>query len=310
VEQRRSLDTKSVKAPALPEDDLAHFEALVDRMLRDRAAAGFPARGAPVPLAEVPRITIGHPAGLVEERNAMQQQQKPRPKEQRVEVLRAFFFKGEVLEVGSKPVLPYYFALEMTSANKAKFVDDEPSPPPPPAAEAKPAAPSPAATAAQVADRRREPPASVVARPWHVRHARKLIGTAVLAVGAGTAYLAYTNAWRFAPEQASRAAPAAPEPAGPVERPITPAPPPVAQPPASATVRSAAVPAPTPTAATAVSRPPAVTHTLRETAPVPLSAAAAPAVVPAPQPAAAPSDCPESIAALGLCTSRMSKAAK
>jgi hypothetical protein len=301
VEQQRSLNTNSVNAPALPEDDLARFEALVDRMMRDRAAAGFPARGAPEPLVEAPRITIGHP-GLVEERNAMQQQQKPQmPKEQRVEVLRAFFFKGEVLKVGSKPVLPYYFALEMSSANKAKFVDDEPSPPPPPAAEAKLPASSPAATAAQVADRRREPPSSVVAWPWHVRHARKLIGTGVLVVGAGTAYLAYTNAWRFAPEQFKTAVPAAPAPAGPVERPITQAPSPVAEPSASATVRNPAVPATPPAAAPAVSRPPAVTHTLRE---------AAPAAVAAPQAGAATGDCPASVAALGLCASPSSKGAK
>ena len=221
--QQRPSQSNAFKP--LPEDDLANFEALVDRMMRHRAEAGLPSRGAQEPLIDAPKITISHPADF-------------RP------------------------------------------------------------------------ERRFERPATVVPAPWHVRHARKLIGTGVLVVGAGTAYLAYTNAWRFAPEQANMAAPAVPEPAGPVERPITPAPPPVAQLPASATVRSAAVPAPTPTAATAVSRPPAVTHTLRETAPVPLSAAAAPAVVPAPQPAAAPSDCPESIAALGLCASRISKAAK
>lgn len=221
--QQRPSQSNAFKP--LPEDDLANFEALVDRMMRHRAEAGLPSRGAQEPLIDAPKITISHPAE----------------------------FRAE---------------------------------------------------------RRFEQPATVVPAPWHVRHARKLIGTGVLVVGAGTAYLAYTNAWRFAPEQANMAVPAVPEPAGPVERPITPAPPPVAQPPASATVRSAAVPATTPTAATAVSRPPAVTHTLRETAPVPLSAATAPAVVPAAQPFAAPSDCPESIAALGLCASRISKAAK
>ena len=206
--QQRPSQSNAFKP--LPEDDLANFEALVDRMMRHRAEAGLPSRGAQQPLIDAPKITISHPAE----------------------------FRAE---------------------------------------------------------RRFEHPATVVPAPWHVRHARKLIGTGVLVVGAGTAYLAYTNAWRFAPQQANMAAPAVPEPAGPVERPITPAPPPVAQP---------------PTAATAVSRPPAVTHTLRETAPVPLSAAAAPAVVPAPQPAAAPSDCPESIAALGLCASPISKAAR
>lgn len=206
--QQRPSQSNAFKP--LPEDDLANFEALVDRMMRHRAEAGLPSRGAQQPLIDAPKITISHPAE----------------------------FRAE---------------------------------------------------------RRFEQPATVVPAPWHVRHARKLIGTGVLVVGAGTAYLAYTNAWRFAPEHSNMAAPAVPEAAGPVERPITPAPPPVAQP---------------PKAATAVSRPPAVTHTLRETAPVPLSAAAAPAVVHAPQAAAAPSDCPESIAALGLCASPISKAAK
>lgn len=222
--ERQQRPSQSNAFKPLPEDDLAHFEALVDRMMRHRAEAGLPSRGAQEPLIDAPKITISHPAE----------------------------FRAE---------------------------------------------------------RRFEQPATVVAPPWHVRHARKLIGTGVLVVGAGTAYLAYTNAWRFAPEQQTSAAPAAPEPGGPVERPITPAPPPVAQPPASATVRSAAVPATAPTAASAVSRPPAVTHTVRETASVPATAAA-PAVVAAPQPAVAPSDCPESIAALGLCAARITKAAK
>ena len=237
-------DPKVAKVPALPEDDLAHFEALVDRMLRDRAEANFPSPSAPEQLVDAPRITVSHPAE--------------------------------------------FFA----------------------------------------AERRIEEPATVVAQPWPVRHARKLIGTGVLVVGAGTAYLAYTNGWRFPVDQVKTAAPAAPEPSA-VQRPITPAPAapaPVTEAPASAIVRSAPPPQPTaaaarkpaatprpiastppPTAAAAVSRPPAVTHTLREAAPVPVSAAAAAA---APQPAAAPSDCPENIAALGLCGARSSKGAK
>ena len=245
MEQQRSSDTNAVKVPALPEDDLAHFEALVDRMLRDRAETAFPSRSKPEALVEAPRITVSHPAEFL-------------------------------------------------------------------------------------GDRRPEEPASVVAPPWHVRHARKLIGTGVLVVGAGTAYLAYTNGWRFPAEQVRTAAPAAPEPTA-VQRPITPTPPPptaLAEAPASASVRPAApppqptaaaarkpaatprpaAPAPVPTAASA--RPPAVTHTLREAAPVPVSAAAAPAVVAAPQPAAAASDCPENVAALGLCAARISKGAK
>ncbi len=212
--QQRPSQSNAFKP--LPEDDLANFEALVDRMMRHRAEAALPSRGAPEPLIDAPKITISHPAE----------------------------FRTE---------------------------------------------------------RRFEQPATVVPPPWHVRHARKLIGTGVLVVGAGTAYLAYTNAWRFAPEQFKTAIPAAPEPAGPVERPITPAPPPVAEPSGSATVRNPAGPATAPTAAPAVSRPPAVTHTLRE---------AAPAAVAAPQAGAAPSDCAESIAALGLCASRSSKGAK
>jgi hypothetical protein len=181
-----------------------------------------------------------------------------------------------------------------------------------------------------LADRRLEEPPTIVQQPWHVRHARKLIGTGVLVVGAGTAYLAHTNGWRFPAEQVKTAAPAAPEPVVAVQRPIAPAPPPVAEPPALATVRTPApppqptaaaarkpaatprpsAPPPAPTAAAAVSRPPAVTHTLRDAAPAPVSAAAAPAVVAAPQPAAAPSDCPENIAALSLCAPRISKGAK
>jgi len=129
--QQRPSQSNAFKP--LPEDDLANFEALVDRMMRHRAEAGLPSRGAQEPLIDAPKITISHPADF-------------RP------------------------------------------------------------------------ERRFERPATVVPAPWHVRHARKLIGTGVLVVGAGTAYLAYTNAWRFAPEQANMAAPAVPEPAGPVEQ--------------------------------------------------------------------------------------------
>lgn len=246
-------DPRAAKMPAIPEDDLAHFEALVDRMLRDRAEA---IHAVQEPLVDAPKITISHPAE--------------------------------------------FFAVE-------RRVEERATVPPP---------------------------------PWTVRHARKLIGTGVLVVGAGTAYLAYNNSWRFPAEPVKTAAPApaASEPA-PVQRPITyaqqtptaaaeapasatvrPATPP-AQPPAAAAPRKASpaprpiapAPAPAPTVASpAAPRAPAVTHTLRDAAPVAVGATAAPAVVaaPAPAPAAAPSDCPEGIAALGLCASRVSKGAK
>jgi hypothetical protein len=176
-------------------------------------------------------------------------------------------------------------------------------------------------------ERRVEEPPPVLAQPWHVRHARKLIGTGALVVGAGTAYLTYNNGWRF-PAELTTAAPAPAAPA-PVQQSIAPAPPaptaaaeprPTATPPQpaaaprkpAATARpSAPAPAPAPTVASPTGpRAPAVTHTLRDAAPVAVIAAPAPAVVAAPPPAAAPSDCPEGIAALGLCASRISKAAK
>lgn len=40
------------------------------------------------------------------------------------EVTSAFYFQGEVQEVGSKPTLPRSFAVEMQSANKGKIVPD------------------------------------------------------------------------------------------------------------------------------------------------------------------------------------------
>jgi hypothetical protein len=233
-------DPRAAKMPAIPEDDLAHFEALVDRMLRDRAEA---IHAVQEPLVDAPKITISHPAE--------------------------------------------FFAVE----------------------------------------RRFEEPPPVLAQPWHVRHARKLIGTGALVVGAGAAYLTYNNGWRF-PAEPTTATPAPAAPA-PVQQSIAPAPPaptavaeprPAATPtqPAAAARKPAATPrpiAPAPAPATTVASPtgpraPAVTHTLREAAPVPVSAVAAPAVVAAPAPAAAPSDCPENVAALGLCPARIGKAAK
>jgi hypothetical protein len=233
-------DPRAAKMPAIPEDDLAHFEALVDRMLRDRAEA---IHAVQEPLVDAPKITISHPAE--------------------------------------------FFAVE----------------------------------------RRFEEPAPVLAQPWHVRHARKLIGTGALVVGAGAAYLTYNNGWRF-PAELTTATPVPAAPA-PVQQSIAPAPPaptavaeprPAATPtqpaaaarkPAATPRPSAPAPAPAPTVASPTGpRAPAVTHTLRDAAPVAVSAAAAPAVVAAPPPAAAPSDCPENIAALGLCPARIGKAAK
>jgi hypothetical protein len=162
------------------------------------------------------------------------------------------------------------------------------------------------------------------ARPWHVRHARKLIGGAAVLVVAGLAFFSY-QAWRL---PAVPAAPAAPIPvtALPESAPVPAvAPAPVAAPaPARATVpaRSAPPPVSTTRASPAVApvvppspstgpRVPAVTHTLRdEPAPTPAAAVAAPAAAVAAPPVAAPGDCPDAIVALGLCTSQARKGMK
>ncbi len=164
-------------------------------------------------------------------------------------------------------------------------------------------------------------------RPWHVRHARKLIGGAALLVAASLAFFSY-YAWRL---HTVPAVPAAPLPVTtlPERAPVPAAAPalgaasPAAPAPARATIptRSAAPPVPTAT----ISRPipavapvvppstgprvPAVTHTLRD-APEPAVAVvgAAPAV--AAPPAAAAGDCPDAIVALGLCASHARKGMK
>jgi len=163
-------------------------------------------------------------------------------------------------------------------------------------------------------------------RPWHVRHARKLIAGAAVLVVAGLAFYSY-YAWRL---PAVPAAPAAPIPVTVLPE-IAPvpaaAPAPVAAPaPARATVpaRSAPPPVSTTRASPAVApvvppspstgpRVPAVTHTLRdEPAPTPAAAAAvaAPAPAIAAPPVAAPGDCPDAIVALGLCASQARKGMK
>jgi len=181
------------------------------------------------------------------------------------------------------------------------------------------------------------------ARPWHVRHARKLIGGAAVLVVAGLAFFSY-SAWRL---PAVPTAPVTPIPVTvlPESAPVpAAAPAPVAAPaPARATVPArsaapafpAAAPAVQPTAVApratisraspaiapvppspspAVSTGPrvsAVTHTLRdEPAPTPAAAAAAPAAAVAAPPAAAPGDCPDAIVALGLCASNARKGMK
>ena len=217
--QQRPSQSNAFKP--LPEDDLANFEALVDRMMRHRAEAGLP-------------------------RAVRRSRSSTRPKSPLA-----------ILRVPPRTTL-------RTAGNRGSGA-------------------------------------------LACAHARK-IGTGVLVVGAGTAYLAYTNAWRFAPQQVNMAAPQSrSRPArssGRLRRHLR-------------RLRSRLRPLPYAApqfstnafARTAVPRPPGDAYASRDR-PVPLSAAAAPAVVPAPQPAAAPSDCPESIAALGLCASRISKAAK
>lgn len=80
----------------------------------------------------------------------MQAQQKaPQPQTLTVLVERAFYYKGEVQKVGSKPTLPRVFALEMKAANKVSLIS-EPAPVAASAAEpAKPAAQSAAGGAAK-----------------------------------------------------------------------------------------------------------------------------------------------------------------
>jgi hypothetical protein len=180
------------------------------------------------------------------------------------------------------------------------------------------------------------------ARPWHVRHARKLIGGAAVLVVAGLAFFSY-SAWRL---PAVPAVPAAPIPVTvlPESAPVpAAAPAPVAAPaPARATVPARSTIPPVSTPAPAVEpapvapratitraspavapvvppspstgpRIPPVTHTLRDD-PTPAAAAAAAVAAPAPAvaapPVAAPGDCPDAIVALGLCTSQARKGMK
>ena len=54
--------------------------------------------------------------------------QKPAqmPETAKVEVLRAFYYDGEVQAVKSTPTLPRVFALEMVAARKVKIIEEEP----------------------------------------------------------------------------------------------------------------------------------------------------------------------------------------
>jgi hypothetical protein len=197
---------------------------------------------------------------------------------------------SDTAEVHSKPPAEPSFAAELTLT---------PEPSPAPAAAAAPAAPE----------------AKPEVKPRQARHARALVATVALLVAAGVAFFSY-YAWRQQTEPSIRkpAAPAAPLAVKAPEAP----PPPVSALPAPAPVKPApaaparatvpvAPPAPPRATVTRASPPaarnPAVTHTLRdEPEPRPAAAAAAPVPAAAPK-AAAPSDCPEQIAALGLCAS-------
>jgi hypothetical protein len=181
------------------------------------------------------------------------------------------------------------------------------------------------------------------ARPWHVRHARKLIAGAAVLVAASLAFFSY-YAWRLntqpavraplpvtaLPERAPQPAAAAAPDSGAASL-ATPAP-------ARATVPARSAAPAAPTAAPAVqpaavapratisrgipavapfvppstgARVPPVTHTLRdEPAPEPAAAVAATAPAAAAPPVAAPGDCPDAIVALGLCASHARKGTK
>jgi hypothetical protein len=160
------------------------------------------------------------------------------------------------------------------------------------------------------------------ARPWHVRHARKLIGGAAVLVAVGFAFYSY-YAWRLpavpaAPIPVTVLPESAPVPAAAAAPALVPASPPAPAPARASVPRatvSRAIPAiapvpPSPSVSTGP-RVPAVTHTLRdEPAPTPAAAVAAPAAAVAAPPAAAPGDCPDAIVALGLCASHARKGTK
>jgi lysophospholipase len=210
---------------------------------------------------------------------------------------------SDTAEVHSKPPAESSFAAELTLTPEPS-PDPAPSPAPAPAAAPAAAAPEPA--------------------PWHIRHARALVALALL-VAAGVALFSYYP-WRQQTDPSIRKPPApaapplavkAPEappppvsavPAPPPAKPAPAAPPRAAVPvapaaPPRATINRTSPPAVSAAAPATGPRNPAVTHTLRdEPEPKPAAAAAAPVPAAAPK-AAAPSDCPEQIAALGLCAS-------
>ncbi len=66
------------------------------------------------------------PKDTNEESRMLAPQSAPkRPETQRVEVLRAFYHDKKLHAVGSKPTLPFLFALEMRNANKVAFIAPE-----------------------------------------------------------------------------------------------------------------------------------------------------------------------------------------
>src|SRR5262245_4840173 len=175
-----------------------------------------------------------------------------------------------------------------------------------------------------------EPSPSAPPPPWYARHARKLIaatGAAVLAVTYSAWKVPTEAPRRIQPQPAipEAAVPATAAPATPpaTAAPATPAPaaPPPVQSPPPRTASRASPPPPPAVAAPSGPRPPSVTHTQREPAPAstapaaagPAAAApatAAPVPAPAAPPAATPSDCPDAVAALGLCASQARKGGK
>ena len=156
-----------------------------------------------------------------------------------------------------------------------------------------------------------------VTPPSKVRHARRLIGGAAVAVAAGLAFSSY-YAWQVHTEPSNRIPrqPAAPAAQVPANVPPETSPPPVAARAARLAAPPVAAPAParatgraSPPAVTIAAprsgpRPAAVTHTRRDEPGAQAAAAAVATVSTAAAPsAAAPGDCPQAIVALGLCAS-------
>ena len=151
--------------------------------------------------------------------------------------------------------------------------------------------------------------------PSKVRRARRLIGGAAVVVAAGLAFSSYyalevhTEPSNRIPRQpaaptAQIPAPAPPEtPAPAAARTARLAAPPVAAPAPARAASRASPPAVTIAAPTSGRRPAAVTHTRRDEPGAQAAAAIATVSAAAAPPAAAPGECPDAIAALGLCAS-------